>query len=134
MSLRHPATEAWEKRLRDVFHDIDRRLEARYGSRLARDPRRPAAGVTSSHEADGIFNVGAAYSPGFGSRHGAGYVVEIGIRSVRPPPPALREEIERAVVRQLRLALPRAFPGRRLEVIRDGSVWKIVGDLSLGRA
>ncbi len=134
MSLRHPKAEAWEARLRDVFARIDVELEREFGSRLPLHPVRPRQGTTSHPESDGLFDVGAAFSAGFGSPSGPGYVVDVRIATLKRVPSALRREIEDRVVARLREALPAAFPGRRLEVVRDGDAWKIVGDLGLGRA
>jgi hypothetical protein len=49
-------------------------------------------------------------------------------------PPDVIEDIEDFVVEKLRQALPAAFPNRDLKVSRDGPVFKIHGDLSLGSA
>ena len=48
-------------------------------------------------------------------------------------PRDVRTKIEGEVVRLLRDELPKAFPGRTLKVDRDGPVYKIHGDLSLGK-
>ncbi|MBM4155278.1 MAG: hypothetical protein FJ221_09660 [Lentisphaerae bacterium] len=134
MSLRHPRAEAWEARLREVLARIDAELERDFGSRLPRHPVRPRHGATSQPESDGLFDVGAAFSAGFGSAGGPGYVVDFRIATLSRVPAALRHEIEDRAIARLRAALPAAFPGRRLEVVRDGDAWKIVGDLGLGRA
>ena len=44
----------------------------------------------------------------------------------------VRETIEAEVVDLLNAELPRAFPSQLLNVERDGTVYKIHGDLSLG--
>ena len=68
---------AWEKKLKRVFDSIDDHLENKYGARYRLHPTRPRRGTTSNKEHDGLFRVGAAFSAGFGSKHGRGYVVEI---------------------------------------------------------
>jgi|YNPMSStandDraft_1061717.scaffolds.fasta_scaffold25868_2 hypothetical protein len=133
MSIRHSAAERWEARLRELFIELDRVLEQDFAGRLPLPPNRPAPGQTADPESDGLFNIGAAFSPGYGSRHGPGYVVDIQIRSIAPIPTELRERIEHRVVEWLRRRLPEQFPNAQLEVVRDGPVWKIVGDLSLGK-
>jgi hypothetical protein len=134
MSLRHPRAEAWEARLRAVFARIDAELEREFGSRLPLHPVRPRHGTTSQPEGDGLFDLGASFSAGFGSAHGAGYVVDVRIATLKRVPAAFRHEIEERAIARLREDLPVAFPGRRIEVVRDGGAWKIVGDLGLGRA
>jgi hypothetical protein len=130
--IRHHKAVAWEKALKRVFDRVDDQLEETYGQRFRRHPARPARGTTSNREHDGLFNVGAAFSPGFGSEHGAGYVIEVRISTLEKVPPELRGEIEEQAIRLLREELPRAFPGRKLEVARDGGAYKIFGDLGLG--
>ncbi len=134
MSLPHPKTAAWEDRLRTVFREVDGEMEARHGARYPRNPRRPAADATDNFEASGLFDIGAAFSPGYGSRHGRGYVVEFQLASLHRVPEDERRALENEAIELLRAALPRHFPGARLEVVRDGDVWKILGDLSLGNA
>ncbi len=124
----------WEGRLREVFDRIDEHLERKYGGQYPLHPNRPPSGTTDSREQDGLFDLGAAFTPGFGSKHGRGYVVEIRLATLSHVPPEVVEEIEREAVERLRAELPAAFPGRDLRVERDGHRYKIVGDLSLGEA
>ncbi len=134
MSLRHPKAEAWEDRLRSVFARIDEELEQEFGSRLPLHPARPRRGATPNPDGDGLFELGAAFSAGFGTKRGRGYVVDLRIATLKSVPAALRREIEDRAIGRLKQDLPAAFPGRRLDVLRDGPAWKIVGDLSLGNA
>lgn len=120
--------------MREVFARIDEDLEAKYGNRYPLHPSRPTSGSTASREQDGLFDIGAAFTPGFGSRHGRGYIVEVRMATLADVPPEVVEQIEREVVERLRAELPDAFPGRELRVERDGHRYKIVGDLSLGKA
>lgn len=132
--MRHPKAIAWEDRLKRVFDAIDDRLEDRYGHLFPLHPARPARGRTANRESDGLFDVGAAFSAGFGSKIGRGYVVEIRMATLSHVPAPVREDIEREVVRLLKAGLANEFPGRKLRVSRDGNVYKIHGDLSLGEA
>jgi len=124
--------ERWEDRLKSVFDEIDAELEAEYGHRARRHPNRPPAGATSNREDDGLFDLGAAFTVGIGSLHGPGYVVQARIATLDRIPPGIQEKFEAEVVRRLKKKLPRAFPGVALHVDRDGPVYKIHGDLSLG--
>ena len=132
--MRHPKTRAWERKLRKVFSRIDERLEDDYGDRYPLHPARPKEGTTANPAYDGLFNVGASFSGGFGSQHGAGYVVNVQMATLEDVDDAVREEIEQRVAAELKSELPKAFPGRRLKVSRDGHTFKIHGDLSLGDA
>lgn len=132
--MRHPRALAFEQKLKEVFDQLDHELEARYGNRYTLHPARPPRHETGNPETDGLINVGAAFSPGFGSRFGEGYTVELRLVTLDPVDPALLQEIEDQVVHRLRELLPGAFPDRVLRVDRDAHVIKIFGDLSLGPA
>lgn len=129
--VRHPRVQAWELRLKEVFDRIDEDLEREYGADYPLHPARASHGTTASREHDGLFDVGAAFSAGFGSSHGAGYVVEVRLVTLSRVPADIRERIEEQVAARLRKALPLAFPGRALRVERDGPRYKIVGDLGV---
>jgi hypothetical protein len=130
--MRHPKAIAWEDKLKSVFDRIDDRLEDRYGRRYPLHPNRPPRGTTANREFDGLFDIGAAFSAGYGSAIGRGYVVEIRMATPARVPPSVMKKIEREVVNMLGEELKKEFPGRKLRVTRDGAVYKIHGDLSLG--
>jgi hypothetical protein len=121
----------WEKRLKAVFDEIDHEMEDRYGDKYPLHPSRAERGETANPSADGLFNVGAAFSAGFGSEHGRGYVVSIRLSTLSRVPADVMEQIEEEIVVLLREKLPGAFPDRDLRVKRDGHSFKIIGDLSL---
>jgi len=130
--MSHPNTILWEQRLQSIFQNIDEYLEDHYGDELPLHPNRPARGTTSNGEMDGLFNVGASFSAGFGSQLGRGYVVQIEMRTLEDVPDELRQKVEQDVLNLLQRELVLRFPERELNVELDGRVWKIVGDLSLG--
>ena len=132
MSSSETKLERWEARLKQVFDEINDELEAEYGHRAARHPNRPPHGATSNREDDGLFDLGAAFTVGIGSQHGPGYVVQARIATLDAVPAEKQEKFEAEVVRRLKEKLPAAFPGVALHVDRDGPVYKIHGDLSLG--
>jgi hypothetical protein len=129
---RHPAAERWEHRLKEVFDGINDRLEDRYGDEYPLHPARAPHSTTANRESDGLFNVGAAFTAGFGSRFGPGYVVQVQMATLSGVTDEVRESIENEVVELLHEELPKAFPSHMLRVERDGPVYKIHGDLSLG--
>lgn len=133
MSSPKTKLERWEARLKQVFDEIDAELETENVDRkFRRHPARPPAGATSNREDDGLFDLGAAFTVGIGSQHGPGYVVQARIATLDSVPRAAQEKFEAEVVRRLEKKLPAAFPGVALHVDRDGPVYKIHGDLSLG--
>lgn len=122
--------EQWEDRLDDVLEAVDHELEKRYGDRYPLRPNRPEHGATANPAYDGLFTVIAKYSLGLGSEHGEGYVVEVRISTLTRVPDDVEETIRDEAVDLLRAKLPAAFPDRTVEVKRDGTLYKICGDLS----
>ena len=132
MSESKTKLERWDDQLKKIFDEINDELEAEYGDRGRRHPNRPPHGATSNREDDGLFDLGAAFSVGIGSQHGPGYVVQARIATLDSVPAEKQEQFETEVIRRLKKKLPAAFPGVKLFVDRDGPVYKIHGDLSLG--
>ncbi|MDD2239224.1 MAG: hypothetical protein PHI93_01010 [Kiritimatiellae bacterium] len=134
MTASRTRVERWENKLQQVFDEIDAELEAEGRNlKYTRHPARPPAGATGNPEDDGLFDLGAAFSVGIGSRHGRGYVVQARIATLDHVSAAAQKKLEDDVARRLRKKLPAAFPGVKLHVNRDGHVYKIHGDLSLGQ-
>ena len=117
--------------MKRVFDEIDAELERAYAGRLDLHPARPERGSTSNPEMDGLFNVGASYSAGFGSHYGPGYVVEIRVSTLDRVPEELRAALRDRVQELLTEKLPIAFPGKALQVDRERNHLRIHGDLSL---
>jgi hypothetical protein len=130
--LQHRKLVIWEKKLKQLFDRIDDTLEEKYGKVYPLHPSRAKRGSTSNKEQDGLFNVGASYSLGIGSKYGAGYIIEVRLVTLSEVHNEMRDQIEEEVVRILRAELPRVFSGQELNVDRDGSVYKIYGNLKLG--
>ena len=80
---------------------------------------------------DGLFNVGASYSAGFGSRFGPGYVVDIRVATLERIPRPFKRELREQVQEMLIKKLPDAFPGKKINVDRERNHLRIHGDLSL---
>jgi hypothetical protein len=123
--------EEWEDKLRTAFDAIDLILEDKYGGQYPLHPARPKRGTTANCKYDGLFSVGAAYSAGFGSMHGEGYVLEVRLVTLSHVPKTRRKDIVEEVVDLLREHLPTIFPDTELTVVRDGHMYKITGDLGL---
>lgn len=130
--MRHPRLIEFERRLKELFDEVDDVLEEWYGSRYDLHPARPVRGSTANKAHDGLFNVGASFTAGFGSRIGRGYVVQVDMATLGRVPPDVRETIEGEVVRLVTARLPEYFPDRSLRIDRDRHVYKIHGDLRLG--
>ncbi|MGI5867836.1 MAG: hypothetical protein ACOX9C_00120 [Kiritimatiellia bacterium] len=127
----NPKLAQWEAKLHKLLRKIDHHLEDRYGDALPLHPSRPGRGTAANPQYDGLFRVTAAFSAGYGSRLGPGYIFQVEIVTLSQVPSEVREKIEREAADMLRAKLPEAFPDRELFVERDGPVFKIHGDLSL---
>ncbi|MBQ9726947.1 MAG: hypothetical protein IJV65_05510 [Kiritimatiellae bacterium] len=124
--------EEFESALDGVLADADRALEARRGERWPLHPARPPAGAAANPRYDGLFRVTAAFTAGFGSEKGPGYLLRAEPATLARVPAEERAALEDEAAALVREGLGRAFPGRELRVERDGGVYKIFGDLSLG--
>ncbi len=67
----------WDRRLKRLFDEVDDYLEDKYGDLFPLHPNRMKRGNTSNKEMDGLFNIGASFSPGYGTELGRGYVVDL---------------------------------------------------------
>ena len=123
--------DSWESKLKSLFDEIDDEIEERFGTLYNLHPARAKRGSTASKEQDGLFDIGAAFSPGFGSEYGRGYVVDVDMMTLEHVPKEVHEHIEEIVAELIRQKLPVYFPGKELEVRRDGRIFKIIGDLTL---
>ncbi|HAK44876.1 MAG TPA: hypothetical protein DCO79_02995 [Spirochaeta sp.] len=118
-----------DKKLKNVFDLIDDFLENNYGNKYHLHPNRPKRGATANKASDGLFNVGASFSAGYGSVHGRGYVVEVDLATLDHVPDQVQRDIEKEVVDLLRGIIPEYFPNQDIKVSRDGNVLKIYGEL-----
>jgi len=130
--VKHPKMKEWDNNMKSLFDEIDDFLEDQYGRDYPLHPNRMPRNATSNKEMDGLFNVGASYSSGFGTKKGKGYVVDIHMSTLSSVPDPVRHEIEQVVEQKIEELLPKYFPGRELDVEKDGNALKIFGDLSLG--
>lgn len=128
--MRHEKAIEWERRLKSVFDEIDAELEHDYGGLFPMHPARATEGSTSNPEMDGLFNVGASYSAGFGSRYGPGYVVDIRISTLSRVPRILKKKLMDQVQTLLMDKLPSAFPGKEIHIDKEHGHLRIHGDLS----
>lgn len=129
--MRHPKLVEWEDKLKKVFDDIDDYLEDTYGKKYTLHPSRPRRGKTANKEHDGLFNIGASFTAGYGSEYGKGYVVDIDMVTLDKVPDEIERQIEEEVLKMLKKELPKYFPGTNIDIHKDGSVIKIHGDLRL---
>lgn len=129
VGMETPKIERWEKKLKNIFDEIDDYLEDTYGTEYELHPARADRGTTSSKGQDGLFNIGAKFSAGFGSHFGKGYVVDIEMVTLEHVPRKIRENIEKDVLEKLKSKVTLHFPDRQIRIDFDTNVIKIHGDL-----
>ena len=130
--MKHHKLREWEKKLKRICDETDSRLEDRYGKMYKLRSNRPERGETQNPEMDGLFNVQAVFTPGYRSKKGRGYLVEVEISTYDNVSALIRQEIRDLVLSVFQERLPQEFPDRTLEIGLDGNMIKIWGDMSLG--
>lgn len=121
-----------EKRIKALFDEVDLVLEEAWAGEFLLHPNRPARGETWNPEMDGLFELGADFTPGLGSAYGRGYLVNLRVATLERVPNERLEAFMSQAAELIREKLPQHFPERALEIVRDGRRFKLVGDFSLG--
>ena len=122
----------FDERLKILFDEVDHYIEDLYGHTYTLHPVRPRRGETANPQADGLFNIGADFTPGFGSELGRGYLINVTMSTLERVDENVRREIYVAAAEKVRELLPLHFPERELVVRQDRNHFKILGDFSLG--
>lgn len=130
----HPSQVKLEKNMRALCDELDDRLEEKFGQRYPLHPNRPQRGATASVAYDGLFSTGTQFTLGYGSKHGRGYVISVEMRTLATVDKKDEEEVEEATVTILEELIPHYFPERKISLKKDGHVYKLVGDFSLGNS
>ena len=128
----HPKLTSFLDRLKKLFDEVDNYIEDLYGDKYPLHPMRPNRGETANPEADGLFNIGANFTPGFISELGRGYLIDVSISTLEKVDEDVRHEIYEIVSDKVKELLPLYFPEREFTVKRDRSHFKIQGDFNLG--
>ena len=128
----HPKLVAFTEALEKLFHEVDAELEDHWEQSFSLHTNRPAKGATENPEMDGLFEIAPDFTPGIGSEKGSGYIVSVRVATLDQVSPEQFEFLMEEAAILITKKLPRYFPGRTLEVVRDGKRFKIIGDFSLG--
>ena len=124
--------EQWERQFTGIGSELDDYFEDKYGDAYPLHPARPTRDSTANKRHSGLFSITGKFTAGFGSEHGPGYVLDVRLSTLAAVPREIRARIEDEVAEKLQELLARDFPDLTLRVERDGPVYKIFGDLSLG--
>ncbi len=128
----HPKQVVLESTMRAMCNELDDLLEETFGTAYPRHPNRPARGKAASVAYDGLFSTGTQFTLGYGSDHGRGYIVSVEMRTLSKVREEDEKAVEEATVAIINDLLPQYFPEREIALEKDGKVYKLVGDFSLG--
>ncbi len=128
----HPKLVRFTNELDALFREVDVILEDHWGNAFPLHPNRPKRGATSNPEMDGLFEIAPDFTVGLNSQKGRGYIVSLRVATLEKVPSEIYENFMEESARLIAERLPIYFPGRKLTVVRDGKVFKIIGDFSLG--
>ena len=73
-----------------------------------------------------------AFTLGYGSKYGRGYIVNVDVRTLDKVSQYDKVHITSSAFAFLKSNLKEYFPDHELDVVQDGNVMKIVGDFGLG--
>ena len=73
----HPKQEELEERMALLCQELDNHLEDIYGDRYKIHPNRLKRGQGSNPSFDGLFSTSMAFTLGYGSKFGRGYIVNV---------------------------------------------------------
>ena len=128
----HPKQEALEEKMSLLCQSLDNHLEDLYGSHYKIHPNRMKRGKGSNPSFDGLFSTSLAFTLGYGSKYGRGYVVNVDIRTLEKVSPYDMVKIRAEAFSYISRNLKTFIPGHEFEIVQDGEVMKVVGDFSLG--
>ena len=128
----HPKQEELEERMALLCQDLDNHLEDIYGDRYKIHPNRLKRGQGSNPSFDGLFSTSMAFTLGYGSKYGRGYIVDVEVRTLDKVSQYDRIHITSTAFAFLKTKLKEYFPDHDLDVVQDGPVMKVVGDFGLG--
>lgn len=132
VSTTHPKQELLEEKLSSLCSSLDSYLENNYKGSFSLHPNRLRHGEGSNPSFDGLFSTSIAFTLGYGSKYGRGYLVNIDVRSLDFVPASVKDKITNEAYMYINENLVSYFPDRKLEIVKDGKLLKIIGDFSLG--
>lgn len=127
----HPLAREFDKKLTDLAIKTDNFLEDNFGSLYQIHPRRGKRGTTASGLYDGLFATFFKFSTGYGTKSGRGYIISIEIRTLEKVKIEDKNLIEKEAINFIKTNLNNIFPNRKLDILFEKNVYKLVGDFSL---
>ena len=128
----HPKQEELEVKMSELCQALDNYLEDIYGEHYKLHPNRLKRGKGSNPSFDGLFSTSLAFTLGYGSRYGRGYVVNVEIRTLDKVSQYEQASIRGTAFSFISQNLKKYLPEHDLQIVQDGNVMKVIGDFSLG--
>lgn len=123
--------EQLEEQFSQMAKALDNELEDSFGHKHQLHPNRPKRGMAANPSFDGLFATTFAFTLGYGSTHGRGYIVNIDLRTLECISSEEKTQIQNFAFTYLTENISNFFPDRELSVVHDGRLIKIVGNFSL---
>ena len=128
----HPKQEILEEKMAQLCQALDNHLEDIYGDHYRLHPNRLRRGKGSNPSFDGLFSTSLAFTLGYGSQYGRGYVVNVEIRTLDKVSQYDSTKIQAEAFSFISRNLKKFIPDQDLKIVQDGNLMKVVGDFSLG--
>ncbi len=126
--MTHPSRVALEKALKEISDRADDALEDAFGEKYNLHPNRMKRGTTPNKSSDGLFNAGFTFTPGYGSDHGRGYVLQFHISTLEKVPKGVYQEFETFTVEYITSILGDYFKQDVVTLVRENTHYKLIGD------
>ncbi len=128
----HPKQEILEEKMAQLCQALDNHLEDIYGDHYRLHPNRLRRGKGSNPSFDGLFSTSLAFTLGYGSQYGRGYVVNVEIRTLDKVSQYDSTKIQAEAFSFISQNLKKFIPDQDLKIVQDGNLMKVIGDFSLG--
>ena len=128
----HPKQAQFEEKLTSICIQLDEYLEDTYAGSFVPHPNRLARGEGANPCYDGLFSTSASFSLGYGTKSGRGYIFNVELRSLQFVPAHVKDDIKQRAFTFIEKKLPEVIPDRKLELILEDGMIKLIGDFTLG--
>ena len=128
----HPKQEELENKLSLLCQALDNHLEDKFGEHYKVHPNRLKRGQAANPTFDGLFSTSLAFTLGYGSKYGRGYVMNVEIRTLDKVSQYDSTKIQAEAFSFISQNLKKFLPDQDLKIVQDGNLMKVVGDFSLG--
>ncbi|UPA17626.1 hypothetical protein R5397_03915 [Borrelia sp. MN22-0132] len=120
--------EEFENALFKICLDVDCVLEDEFGNSYKVHPSRLSRGTAANGLLDGLFRVTTSFTLGYGSKFGRGYLVIIEIITLDIVDVEFSNRVIERGIEVFGEKLKERFSGKKLSIVHDMNVYKIIGD------